>query len=94
MKHIDENVVRKVLEFWMTQLHSDFNQHKDSLKYLKYFVRKALIVHLRHFLNGNEKQNYVPDVLDIVKSDSMNSITKNIRVPSLCGTDIADRVQI
>ena len=94
VKYVDENVIRNVLDFWISQLHPDFETHTDSYKALKIFVRKALAIHLQHYFNGNEKCHYVTEVLDQVKSDEMNSITKNIRIPSLCGTHIADSVQI
>ena len=47
-----------------------------------------------NYFNGNDKRHYITDVLDQVKCDEMNSITKDIRVPSLCEMDIADSVRI
>lgn len=93
-KHIDEEVTRNLLEFWTSQLHPDFDQSEDFIKPLKCFVRKAMVVHLRHLFNGNDRHRYIPDVLDLVKCDDMNTITKNIRVPSLCETNIADNVKV
>lgn len=49
---------------------------------------------MEHYFNGNDKHHYITDVLDKVKKDDMNFITKNISVPSLCETDIADNVEI
>ncbi|CAB4404876.1 unnamed protein product [Rhizophagus irregularis] len=94
VKFVDNSVIKRLLEFWMSQLHSSFDQHESSYKALKIFTRKAVIIHLEHYFNGNDKHRYITDVLDKVKKDDMNFITKNIRVPSLCETDIADSVEI
>lgn len=95
VRYADDNVIMRVMETWMTQLHPDFDQlHTDSYKNLKIFFRKALAIHLRHYFNGNEKCFYLTEVLDPVKGEDMNSITKNIRVPSLCRTNVADSVEI
>lgn len=93
-KYIDDDVTKRLLEFWMSQLHPDFDQHESSFKSLKIFVRKAVSIHLQHYFNGNDKHHYITDVLDKVKSDDMNAITKNNRIPSLCETDVADSVRI
>ncbi|CAB4435507.1 unnamed protein product [Rhizophagus irregularis] len=94
VKFVDNSVIKRLLEFWMSQLHSSFDQHESSYKALKIFTRKAVIIHLEYYFNGNDKHRYITDVLDKVKKDDMNFITKNIRVPSLCETDIADSVEI
>ena len=94
VKFVDNSVVKSLLEFWMAQLHSSFDQHKSSYKALKIFTRKAIIIHLEHYFNGNDKHRYITDVLDKVKKEDMNFITKDIRVLSLCETDIADSVEI
>ena len=94
IKFVDDDIINKLLEFWMSQLHPDFNQHEGSYKALKLFVRKAVTIHLQHFFNGNDKHHYVTNVLNQVKSDNMNTITKNIRVPNLCETNVADSVEI
>ena len=45
-KNVDENVIKRLLDFWMSQLHIDFNEHSESYKALKVFVRKVLAIHL------------------------------------------------
>ena len=48
-KFVDNVIIKNLLEFWISQLHLKFDQHKSSFKVLKIFVRKAVMIHLQHF---------------------------------------------
>ena len=52
------------------------------------------MIHLKHLLNGDEKTRYIVDVLDKVKSDHLNDVTKNIKVSSFSDLNLADNVEI
>ena len=95
IRFIDNSVVKSILKFWISNLKPNHLEDDEfTFKALKKFVRMAIEIHLKHLLNGNEKTKYIVDVLDKVKSDRLNDVTKNIKVPSFSDLNLADNVEI
>ena len=95
IRFIDNSVVKSILKFWISNLKPNYLEDDEfTFKALKKFVRMAIEIHLKHLLNGDEKTRYIVDVLDKVKSDRLNDVTKNIKVPSFSDLNLADNVEI
>jgi hypothetical protein len=90
--YVDDAIIKKVLSLCLKAVHNSLLNHEDFLRILKRFVRTCLYLHVQHIINGNDKTRYIVDVLDKVKSDDLNEITKNLKVNSLSGLDLANNV--
>jgi hypothetical protein len=68
--------------------------NENFSKILKKFVRYCLFIHLQHILKGDDKTRYSVDVLENIKSDEANKITKDLQVLSLSGLGIANNIYL
>lgn len=94
-RYVDDSVVKGILKFWTNNLkQGHLDDDPESFTELKEFIRKAIGVHLKHILNGDDKTKYMIDVLEKVKSDNFTNITKEIHVPSASNLNLADSVEI
>lgn len=94
-KYVDDSVVKTILKFWISNLKPNhLESDVDSFKSLRKFVKMAFEVHLKHIFDGDEKTRYGVDVLELVKSERLNNITKDIKVPSFGDVNLADDVEI
>ena len=93
--YVDDSIVKSILKIWISNLEpNQLERDESSLKSLKKFVRMAFEVHLKHIFDGDERTRYGVDVLEKIKGDRLNNITKDIQVPSNGDMNLADSVEI
>uniref|UniRef100_U9UG24 Uncharacterized protein n=2 Tax=Rhizophagus irregularis TaxID=588596 RepID=U9UG24_RHIID len=92
INYVDEAIVKKTLSLFLKAIHSSSWNNTEFVKTLKRFVRHCLYFHVQHIINGEDKTRYSVDVLEKVKSDNVNNITKDLPVHSLSGLDLANNV--
>uniref|UniRef100_U9SVE5 Uncharacterized protein n=1 Tax=Rhizophagus irregularis (strain DAOM 181602 / DAOM 197198 / MUCL 43194) TaxID=747089 RepID=U9SVE5_RHIID len=92
INYVDEAIVKKTLSLFLKAIHSSSWNNTEFVKTLKRFVRHCLYFHVQHIINGEDKTRYSIDVLEKVKSDNVNNITKDLPVHSLSGLDLANNV--
>ena len=94
MNYVDETVVKKYLQPYLKAIHDSAWDDNRFAKTLKQLVRYCLDIHIKHILNGDDRVRYSVDVLEKIKSEEANMLTSDLKVSSLSGLGLANRVNV